>query len=320
MRARPEGRRVDRRSFRGEVTIADALQHSLNVPAVRVLDEVGAARFASVLDRAGATPQIPGALDGASGLAVALGGLGLSARDLGVIYAALGDDGRARPLAWLEANALPSDEAPNRLLSPESANDVLDVLYGSPAPPGRMPSHLSQSAPDIAYKTGTSYGFRDAWAAGVSGGYAVIVWTGRPDGAPRAGVTGRSAALPALFDLVDAIARSDPYFEPRRPTRAVEETPSALVRFSREGEPPIILFPPDNAELWADDEERGFVLSARGDGALNWYADGQPVTLDAGGSPLFIPGGPGFFDLAVVDQEGRTTRTTVQVLMPEEAS
>jgi penicillin-binding protein 1C len=308
------------RSFRGEVTIADALQHSLNVPAVRVLDQVGAARFASVLDHAGARPQIPGALDGASGLAVALGGLGLSAQDLAVVYAALGDGGRARPLSWLEDDTRRDDGAPARLMSAESANDILDVLYGSPAPPGRMPAHLSQSAPDIAYKTGTSYGFRDAWAVGVSGGYAVVIWTGRPDGAPRAGVTGRSAALPALFDLVDAIARTDPQFQAQRPVREVGQTPSALSRFARDGEPPVILFPPEDAELWAEHEGRGFVLSARGEGELDWYVDGLPVDRDAGGSPLFAPQGPGFYTLAVVDGTGRTTRTTVQVRMPETAS
>ncbi len=308
------------RSFRGEVTIADALQHSLNVPAVRVLDEVGAARFASVLDRAGARPHIPGALEGASGLAVALGGLGLSARDLGLVYAALGDEGRARPLTWLEAEAESSPDASHRLLSAQSARDILDVLYGSPAPPGRMPSHLSQSAPDIAYKTGTSYGFRDAWAAGVSGGYAVIVWTGRPDGAPRPGVTGRGAALPVLFDLVDAIARIDPHFDPRRTRREAVNTPSALARFSRQDEPPVILFPPDDAELWAERAGRGFVLSARGEGPLSWYADGSPVWRNAGGLPVFTPDGPGFYQLAVVDRAGRTTRTTVQIRMPESAS
>ena len=183
-----------------------------------------------------------------------------------------------------------------------------------------MPAHLSQSAPDIAYKTGTSYGFRDAWAAGISGGYAVVVWTGRPDGAPRAGVTGRSAALPALFDLVDAIARTDPHFNPRRPARQTAQTPSALDRFARDGEPPVILFPPEDAELWAEHEGRGFVLSARGEGALSWYADGEPVTRDAGGSPVFTPSGPGFYELAVVDEAGRTTRSNVQVRMPDAAS
>ena len=303
------------RSFRGEVTIADALQHSLNVPAVRVLDAVGAARFASVLDRAGATPDIPGALDGAAGLAVALGGLGLSAQDLAVIYAALGDQGRARPLTWLEADAAPMEAAPARLVSAESAEEILDVLYGSPAPPGRMPASLSQSAPAIAYKTGTSYGFRDAWAAGVSGGYAVIVWAGRPDAAPRAGVTGRSAALPALFDLVDAIARTDPDFDARRPEREPDATPQSLARFSRSGAPPVILFPPHNAELWAESAGRSFVLSADGEGDLTWYADGRPVNRDAGGAPVFIPEGPGFYDLAVVDEAGRTSRTRVQVRM-----
>jgi penicillin-binding protein 1C len=237
-----------------------------------------------------------------------------------VVYAALGDEGRARPLTWLEAEAATSEVAPARLVSAESAQDILDVLYGSPAPPGRMPSHLSQSAPDIAYKTGTSYGFRDAWAAGVSGGYAVIVWTGRPDAAPRAGVTGRAAALPALFDLVDAIARTDPDFRRADPRASAPRRRPRWRAFPVSGEPPVILFPPEDAELWAERPGRGFVLSARGEGALTWYADGVPLARDAGGSPVFAPRGPGFYRLAVVDEAGRTSRTRVQVRMPSSAS
>ncbi len=304
------------RSFRGEVTIADALQHSLNVPAVRVLDRVGAARFASALDQAGAHPLIPGSLEGETGLAVALGGLGLSVRDLAVLYGALGDDGRALPLAWTEAEASANAGAePSHLVSAESANEILDVLYGSPAPPGRMPAHLTQGAPRVAYKTGTSYGFRDAWAAGVTGGYVLVVWTGRPDAAPRPGVTGRAGALPTLFDLADAVARWDPAFQNAAPPREAAPAPAGLARFTAQDAPPVILFPPSNSELWADGPERGFVLSARGSGPLNWYVDGEAVARDAGGAPVFTPGAPGFYALTVVDSEGRSTNTRVRVQM-----
>ncbi|HCY56340.1 MAG TPA: penicillin-binding protein 1C, partial [Oceanicaulis sp.] len=78
-----------------------------------------------------------------------------------------------------------------RLLGARAAATLVEVLQRSPAPPGRMPARLTSGAPAIAYKTGTSYGFRDAWAAGVSGNYAVVVWVGRADGAPRPGETGR---------------------------------------------------------------------------------------------------------------------------------
>ncbi|XBQ17558.1 MAG: penicillin-binding protein 1C [Oceanicaulis sp.] len=308
------------RGYRGEVTIADALQHSLNVPAVRVLDRVGANRFASALSFAGASPDIPGRLDGAAGLAVALGGLGLSAQDLAVLYAGLGDSGRALPLAFTEAEAQANrSAAPARIVSAESAAEIVQILYGSPAPPGRMPAHLTTGAPAVAYKTGTSYGFRDAWAAGLAGGYALVIWTGRPDGAPRPGATGRSEALPALFDLADIVARHDPSALRRPASEAPSAAPAPLADFAREGAPPDILFPPENVELWAEAPGRPFVLSARGDGALSWYVDGKPAGTNASGAPVFAPQGPGFYTLTVVDAAGRSTRTSVRVKMAEGA-
>ncbi|WP_241094984.1 penicillin-binding protein 1C [Marinicauda algicola] len=306
------------RTFRGEVTIAEALQHSLNVPAVHVLDAVGANRFAAALAFAGGEPVLPESHDSDVGLALALGGLGLSVRELALLYAALGDGGEALPLAWTEAEAarVRAMSGPH-LVSAESADEILDILERAPAPPGRMPASLTANAPRIAFKTGTSYGFRDAWAAGVAGGYAIVVWTGRPDGAPRPGVTGREAALPLLFDAFDAAARLDPDFAtPHSVPRALERAPATLAAFNREDAPPQILFPPENAEIWMDSEERGFVLAARGEGELAWYADGRPVARDPGGAPVWSPHGPGFFELTVVDAAGRAARTRVRVRTP----
>ncbi len=301
------------RAFRGEVTIADALQHSLNVPAVRVLDRVGANRFASALSSAGADPSIPQSLDGAAGLAVALGGLGMSVRDLAVLYAALGDEGRAKPLAWTPQAAEANRNAPGAaLVSAESAREIVDVLYGSPAPPGRMPAHLSAAAPDVAHKTGTSYGFRDAWAAGITGGHVIVVWTGRPDGAPRPGATGRDAALPALFDLADTVARQRPQ-SAERPRSLQARTPRTLERFTRPDQPPDILFPPEDAELWAEAPGRPFVLSARAGSPVAWYVDGAPAGRNAAGQPVFTPPGEGFYALSAVDAQGREARVRVRV-------
>ncbi len=88
------------RSFRGDVTIAEALQHSLNVPAVLALDRIGPARFAAQLSAAGAPPRLSASAEREAGLALALGGAGLTLRELAVLYAALGDGGIAKPLAW----------------------------------------------------------------------------------------------------------------------------------------------------------------------------------------------------------------------------
>lgn len=312
------------RTFRGDVTVAEALQHSLNVPAVSALDKVGAQRFAAALAFAGVDPSIPLTADEDAGLAIGLGGLGLTVRDLAVLYAALGDGGRAKPLVWLAMEAekaAKTNAAPNRIMSEQSAKAILDILKAGPAPKGRMPALLTQAAPVIAFKTGTSYGYRDAWAAGVGGGYAIVVWTGRPDGAPRAGVTGREGALPILFDAFDAVARMAPSPEDTPSLEASgddDRTPPApLQRFERETAPPQILFPPDGAEVWADAAGQSFVLAAEGRGKLDWYADGSPLPRNAAGDPLWKPPGPGFYDIRVVDTAGRTAHAKVRLRTPE---
>ena len=110
-------------------------------------------------------------------------------------------------------------------------------------PPGRIPAQVAQDAPRVAFKTGTSYGFRDAWAIGVSNGYAIGVWVGRPDGAPRPGATGRSEALPILFEAFDLIGAPCGAASPRL-SRA-ETPPPALARLDSAREGLSILFPPD---------------------------------------------------------------------------
>ncbi len=307
------------RMFRGQVTVAEALQHSLNVPAVRLLDAVGANRFEAALRFAGSNPRAPARADGEAGLALALGGMGVTAREIAALFAALGDEGRARPLAFTEDEAAANGRGPGHaLVSAGAAGDVLDILRRSPAPPGRMPARLTEAAPDIAYKTGTSYGFRDAWAAGVANGYVAVVWTGRPDGAPRPGVTGREAALPALYDVFDAIAATDPAFSRRaRPYPVIASGPDgAMNRVGAAAPPPEILFPPDGAEVWSDDPRHAFVLAARGTGRLAWYEAGAPLPTDAAGQPLWTPDGPGFHTLTVVDGQGRAARTRVRVRTP----
>ncbi len=309
------------RMFRGDVTIAEALQHSLNVPAVAALDAIGPRRFLSSLEFAGANPALPVSAEYDDGLAVALGGVGLTARDLAVLYAALGDQGRARPLNWLadqpEAN---KPERPLQVMTPESAAEIIDILRRAPTPQGRMPARLTQQAPEIAFKTGTSYGYRDAWAAGVGDGLAVVVWTGRADSAPRAATTGRADALPILFEAFDIAARILPQnatgpilrHEPDR-----YSAPQPMASFEANAAPPQILFPPSESELWVDERHTSFVMAAEGRGQLDWYVEGLPLARNAAGEPVWRPDTPGFYEVAVVDPTGRTTRSRVRVRTPE---
>lgn len=306
-------------TFRGEVTLTQALQHSLNVPAVQALDAVGEERFAAALSFAGAAPQLTRGADRGAGLALALGGAGMSARQLAVLYAALADGGRARPLTWLEGETSRVMTLPGYpLVSPAAAATVSDILRRAPHPAGRMPAALTRGAPSIAFKTGTSYGYRDAWAAGVTAGHAIVVWVGRADGVPRPGATGREAALPILFDVADRVATTAtaPSTEPHESEAPRSDPPPPLARFGGPERRPEILFPPDGAEIWHDRPDRGFVLAARGREPLSWFVDGARVARDAAGAPVWIPQGPGFYTVTAVDPRGASARATVRVRTP----
>jgi penicillin-binding protein 1C len=175
---------------------------------------------------------------------------------------------------------------------------------------------VAQGAPRVAFKTGTSYGFRDAWSVGVSNGYAIGVWVGRPDGAPRPGATGRSEALPILFDAFDLIGGPS---EPYRPPEQDGPVAPALARFETGGREELsILFPPSGAEVLVLDygeDARGLSLSARGGRApLTWYAEGARVeTEPTSGRAIWRPAAPGFYDVTVVDADGQNARVRVRI-------
>ena len=175
-------------TFQGTVTVRRALQLSLNVPAVAVLNEVGPSRLIARLGEAGASLVLP--RREAPGLALGLGGIGVRLTDLTMLYAGLARQGTVAPLVErLGATPPPA----RRLIEPAAAWSVANVLIGTPPPENAAGGR-------IAFKTGTSYGYRDAWAIGFDGKRTIGIWAGRPDGAPVAGLVGRTAAAPILFD------------------------------------------------------------------------------------------------------------------------
>jgi penicillin-binding protein 1C len=301
------------RRFHGDVTLQDALRHSLNLPAVATLERIGAGRFHAALRRAGADVRLPRRAVAEPGLALALGGVGMTLEDLVQLYAALGDGGRARPLATERAGGFAFSR---RFVRAQTAERVIEILATSPHPAGRVPAQVARGAPQVAFKTGTSYGFRDAWAVGVSNGYAIGVWVGRPDGAPRPGATGRSEALPVLFEAFDLLG------VPAEPAPMREEgapVAPALARLeTSEREGLSILFPPAGAEVLLLDYgpgSRGLSLSARGGRApLAWYAGGARVETEAtSGRAIWRPEAPGFYEVTVVDADGQRARVRVRV-------
>ena len=186
-------------AFNGPVGAAQALRLSLNVPAVDLLDRIGPTRFAARLERGGVTLRFP---RGAKpNLALILGGTGARLEDLVGAFAALHRDGIAGRVRYT-----PEDpRIERRMLSPGAAWIVREILASNPRPGEVEDMFDTGRRPRVAWKTGTSYGFRDAWAIGGSRRYSVGVWVGRPDGTPLPGQYGAVTALPLLFEVMDSL-------------------------------------------------------------------------------------------------------------------
>lgn len=189
-------------AFNGPVAAAEALRLSLNIPAVDLLDRITPTRFAARLEHAGLSLRLPrGALPN---LSVILGGAGARLEDLIGAYSALNRGGIAGRVRYLR-------DAPvvdRRLLSEGAAWIVREMLEANPRPGYASGSFDTGSRPRVAWKTGTSYGFRDAWAIGTTRRHTVGVWIGRPDGTPLPGQYGAVTALPLMFQAVDTLPRS----------------------------------------------------------------------------------------------------------------
>lgn len=186
--------------FSGPVSVAEALQRSLNVPAVDLLDRVGPPQFAARLASAGLRLRLPPG--GQPNLSIILGGAGSTLEELVGAYRALAAGGMAgKPRLSPDA---PLQERP--IMSPGAAFIVREILEAGGHPD--RPFH--EASARIAWKTGTSFGFRDAWAVGVNDHYTIGVWVGRPDGTPNPGFFGANVAAPLLRDILTALPRQTP--------------------------------------------------------------------------------------------------------------
>lgn len=188
-------------AFNGPVSAATALRLSLNVPAVDLLDRVGSARFAARLSHAGINLQFPHG--SAPNLSLILGGTGARLEDLVGTFAAFNRNGIAGRVRYTAQDAV----IERRLMSPGAAWITREVLESNPRPGYGTGTFDVTGRPRVAWKTGTSYGYRDAWAIGTTRHYTVGVWVGRPDGTPLPGQYGAVTALPLMFEVVDSLPR-----------------------------------------------------------------------------------------------------------------
>lgn len=188
------------KGFSGPVTAKGALQRSLNVPFVDLLERMGPADFVDRLSGAGVQLAIPG---GKANLAVILGGVGSSLEHLVTGYSALAGSGKTLKLKFL-ADDVQVKRGQRYLLS-EQSSWITHKVLSEITRPGSLSSFAMTSAQPLAWKTGTSFGHRDTWAIGVSLQYTIGVWLGRPDGTPIPGHTGRDTAGPLLFAVSDYV-------------------------------------------------------------------------------------------------------------------
>lgn len=187
-------------SFSGPVSVAEALQRSLNVPAVDVLDRVGPNRFVARLANGGVGLTLPAGAQ--PNLSVILGGAATRLEDLVGAYTAFANGGVAGTPRYLPDQPRQT----RRLMSPGAAWIIRDILASNPANIAGAPLEgtVERHEP-IAWKTGTSYGYRDAWAMGVTDSWTIGVWIGRPDGTPSPGQYGAVTSLPLLFAIADML-------------------------------------------------------------------------------------------------------------------
>ncbi|WP_447892031.1 peptidoglycan glycosyltransferase PbpC [Pseudomonas marginalis] len=188
--------------FTGAVPASTALSSSLNLPAVQLLEAYGPKRFTAQMRIGGVPLALPALAE--PNLAVILGGAGSRLEDLVSGYSAFARDGRSATL-----RLQPDDTLRERpLLSPGSAWIIRRILSGQ-ARPDRDPRAELVQRPVLAWKTGTSYGFRDAWAIGVGPRYLIGVWIGRPDGTPVPGQFGLASAAPLMLQVHDVLTNRD---------------------------------------------------------------------------------------------------------------
>jgi penicillin-binding protein 1C len=305
-------------TYQGTVPVRRALQLSLNVPAIALLDRVGASRLASRLKQAGGNLVLP--KDEAPGLAMGLGGVGVTLQDLVQLYSGLARLGNTRPLREI-AKDEPRDSL--RLMDQVAAWQVGNVLIGTPPPENGVHNR-------IAFKTGTSYGYRDAWSVGFDGRMTIGVWIGRPDGAPVPGLVGRTAAAPILFD---AFARTGKIAAalPKAPKGALvannAKLPLPLRRFRPVGElvrtggerAPHIQFPLNGSRIDVA-------------GSAGAQPSAMPVKVAGGVLPMTVlvngasagefdgrrqrlvdPPGPGFARVTVIDATGAADTVVIRI-------
>ena len=300
-------------TYTGEVTVAYALQHSLNIPAVKILKRVGTEAFIEQIAAYGGKLHIP---KNRATLPVALGGVGISMWQLSQLYVALANSGRADQIHYLKKAVKAAIS--QKLCDKKSARMITAILREVPAPEGFVDTNYQ-----IAYKTGTSYGYRDAWTIAYSKEYTVAVWVGKPNNATQSRLTGRSTAAPLAFEafalLETLVPQNNWQWSPRY---LGNEVPLGLTYFDKESHDRArrqltIIYPQDNARFRnaGCGDTLVEIKAEHGLKPYYWYIDGNPKKIDQASTT--IPFDFGAHTITIIDTKGATITRNIWVDKPE---
>ncbi len=286
--------------FKGNVTVTEALKNSLNIPAVLLLNQLKADRFINEIEKVCGKLIIS---DKKATLPIALGGVGISMAQLLNLYANIANGGTSFKLKFSSS----VQNQANKLFSPKAMRQTIAIMRQTPAPLG----YLDQQD-KIAFKTGTSYGYRDAWAIGFNRDYSIAVWMGKPTGASHPKHTGRNSAAPLLFELFSLLQAqgyksTDWGFSP---SDYLAQAPVGLKKFDPLSEninPKISwLSPPKEAMSYQGHNCKLPNIAIRikgGKAPYQWYIDNEPLAQT---KPhwQWQADQPGAHNLTVIDSSG----------------
>lgn len=347
--------------FHGRVKIKDALKQSLNIPAVAILDRLGPGRFYTQLRDLNIQLKFESENDKPT-LPLALGGVGMTLWDLVSLYCILPNEGIYKPLTFIKEpvkdlrkeNNMQNDllaakqsKSDKVLLSSASSWHISRILEDTHAPDGFVDRKYTQDYP-IAYKTGTSYGYRDAWAMGYNQTYTVGIWVGKADGTPSLPQTGRIAAAPLLFKIFDLLPKEHRPIAVQKPESILslpyEQLPLVLQTFKKKIQRTNkikknilsnnnehesrnvtldanfkITFPLEDTIIQLERNENNThflpikISLVGGEAPFHFLVNGRPKSTSQHPTILWQPDSPGFVELTVLDKEGRGSTVNFQL-------
>lgn len=303
------------KQFHGMVTIENALLLSLNIPAVTTLQSLGPLKFLGILEEVGITPVFPDRLT-PPGLSLALGGVGMTLEQLTLLYASLAQEGEMFSLKFIQ-NQPPGEV--QQLFLPQTAMLLTHILQKSSEIEG------DSSLSSVSFKTGTSYGHRDAWVIGYNTSYVVGIWIGRPDGASFGAGTGGSLAVPLMkkiFQVLPSARFSRKALPPAREDSSFQIREVQKVEFrdsTASFQAPLqLLFPIHDTVIEAfsgNSSPHSLSLQAvGGKRPYTWVINQAPYVHQVWRpKTVWTPSQKGFYTVTLVDAQGQSKSAHIEI-------